>query len=203
MTKLDIVVAGVGGQGSLSASTFLGEAAARAGLEVVAGEIHGMSQRGGIVTSTVRIGRRCGPIVPLGTADVLVGFEPVEAWRVLDAASARTLVITGTRPIVPAGVSMKGDPYPEPAAVVEELRRVAGEVIALDAAAVAAAEGDARALGSVLLGVLAGTGRLPFDERLLLEVILEGVPGSATDANRRSFERGLEIGRARRVSARP
>jgi indolepyruvate ferredoxin oxidoreductase beta subunit len=199
MPKLDIVVAGVGGQGSLSASTFLGEAAARAGLEVVAGEIHGMSQRGGIVTSTVRIGRLCGPIVSLGEADVLLGFEPVEAWRALDAASGKTLVIVSTRPIVPPSVSMQGSPYPDPDAVVAELRKVAGRVIALDASAVATAEGNSQALNAVLLGVLAGVGALPFDDRLLLGVILENVPEGASDVNRRAFERGLELGRSHRA----
>jgi indolepyruvate ferredoxin oxidoreductase beta subunit len=197
--KLDIVVAGVGGQGSLSASTFLGEAAARAGLEVVAGEIHGMSQRGGIVTSTVRIGRLCGPIVSLGSAEVLLGFEPVEAWRAVDAVSDETLVVVNTRPIVPPNVSMKGEAYPDPGAVVEELRQVAGRVIALDASAVAAEAGNPQAVGSVLLGVLAGTGILPFDDRLLLGVILENVPERAVDANRRAFERGLELGRSHRA----
>jgi indolepyruvate ferredoxin oxidoreductase beta subunit len=199
MPRIDIVVAGVGGQGSLSASTFLGEAAARAGLEVMAGEIHGMSQRGGIVTSTVRIGRLCGPIVSLGEADVLLGFEPVEAWRALDAASGKTLVIVNTRPIVPSGVSMQGSPYPDPDAVVAELRKVAGRVIALDASAVATAEGNVQALNAVLLGVLAGIGALPFDDRLLLGVILENVPEGAVDVNRRAFERGLAIGRSHRA----
>lgn len=197
--KVDIVVAGVGGQGSLSASTFLGEAAARAGLEVVAGEIHGMSQRGGIVTSTVRMGRICGPIVSQGDAEVLLGFEPVEAWRALDAASAKTLVIVNTRPIVPPSVSMKGEKYPEPEAVVGELRKVAGRVVALDATAVAGEAGNPQALNAVLLGVLAGTGALPFDDRLLLGVILESVPERAVDANRLAFERGLEIGRSHRA----
>ncbi len=196
MTKIDIVVTGVGGQGSLSASTFLGEAAARAGLEVVAGEIHGMSQRGGIVTSTVRIGRLCGPIVSLGDAEVLLGFEPVETWRALDAASKKTLVVTNTRPIVPPNVSTRGDPYPDPEAVVDEIRKVARKVIAFDASAVAVEVGNPQALNAVLLGVLAGTGALPYDDRLLLDVIIENVPERTFDTNRNAFARGLDIGRS-------
>ncbi|MBW2277300.1 MAG: 2-oxoacid:acceptor oxidoreductase family protein, partial [Deltaproteobacteria bacterium] len=118
MKKLDIFVAGVGGQGSLTASTLLSRAATEAGIRVIAGEIHGMAQRGGVVTSTVRIGDVHGPIIPVGQADVLLGFEPVETWRSIGAAHPQTLVITGTRTIVPSSVSLSGERYPAAEEVV-------------------------------------------------------------------------------------
>jgi indolepyruvate ferredoxin oxidoreductase beta subunit len=196
MTKLDIFVAGVGGQGSLTASTALAQAAVAAGVNAVAGEIHGMAQRGGVVTSTVRLGDVRGPIIAAGSADVLLGFEPVEAWRSIGAANRRTLVITDTQPIVPSSVSLSGERYPETAEVVAALRELFDWVIAVDATAIATGLGNPLAMSSVLLGVLAGTGRLPFGDDVLLAAIEQGVPERACEVNRQAFARGLAIGRA-------
>ena len=104
MKKTDIFIIGVGGQGSLTTSRILGEAALRAGQNVLVGEIHGMAQRGGVVESTVRIGDVYGPTISEGCADVLLGFEPVETVRGLHKASKNTLVIVNTHAIVPATV---------------------------------------------------------------------------------------------------
>jgi indolepyruvate ferredoxin oxidoreductase beta subunit len=195
MGKLDIFITGVGGQGSLTASRILGEAAARAGLEVVVGEIHGMAQRGGVVESTVRVGTALGPIVSDGRADVLLGFEPVEAVRALAKAGPDTLAIVNTRCIVPFTVSLEGTEYPEVEAMLAEVRKIARRVIALDAAAEAQRAGSGQAINTVLLGVLAGAVELPFPVETLLEVIEESVPPKALEANRQAFERGREIGR--------
>jgi len=192
--KTDIFITGVGGQGSLSASRYLGEAAARAGLKVLVGEIHGMAQRGGIVESTVRIGAVHGPIVSDGQADVLIGFEPIETLRALGKASPDTLVVTNTYRMVPPLVSMRGGAYPEAADVVEQIRTFCKEVIALDATEIAREAGNAQALNSVMLGVVAGTGVLPFDVDLLHEVVMAGVPKRAIDVNEKAFAMGVEVG---------
>jgi len=197
MTRTDIFIAGVGGQGSLSASKFIGEAAALAGIKVVVGEIHGMAMRGGMVTSTVRLGDVHGAIISRGAADVLLGFEPVEAWRSLEMANRETLVITNTRTIVPPGVSMSGEGYPKGGDVVGALEQCCERVIALDATGLAIEAGNAMAINSVLLGVLAGTDRLPLPAALLLQVIEAGVPPRALEVNRNAFERGLAIGRSK------
>lgn len=197
MAKLDIFIAGVGGQGSLTASTLLARAAARAGIRVIAGEIHGMAQRGGVVTSTVRMGDVYGPIIPAGRADVLLGFEPVETWRSIGMANRQTLVITDTNTIVPSSVSLSGERYPEPDEVVTRLEQSFDRVIAIDATASATGLGNPRAMSSVLLGALSGTGLLPFDDDALLAAIDEGVPEAAREINRRAFAEGLEIGRNR------
>ena len=192
--KTDIFIAGVGGQGSLSASRFLGEAAVKAGLKVLVGEIHGMAQRGGIVESTVRIGDVYGPIIGDGQADVLMGFEPVETLRAMAKASPQTLIITNTHPIVPATVSMKGDKYPEAEEVLEKIRAISPRVIALDATEMAGQAGNTQALNAVLLGVLAGAGILPFDASLLREVLMAGVPKKALEVNEKAFAMGMKVG---------
>ena len=195
MAKTDIFITGVGGQGSLSASTFLGQAAVKAGLKVLVGEIHGMAQRGGIVESTVRIGDVHGPIVPDGQADVLLGFEPVETLRARAKASPRTLVVMNTHPIVPATVSMKGDPYPDAEEMIERIRSFCSWVIAVDATEMAQEAGNAQAVNAVLLGIVAGTGVLPLETDLLKETVLAGAPKKAIDVNERAFERGFAVGR--------
>ena len=192
--KTDIFITGVGGQGSLSASTALGEAATRAGLKVLVGEIHGMAQRGGVVESTVRIGSACGPIIPDGCADLLLGFEPVETWRALPKASPGTMVITNTHPIVPATVSMKGDDYPDPDFVVAQIRAFCQHTVAIDATEIAREAGNAKAMNTVLLGIVAGTGILPFDAEILRAVVMANVPKKTIEANERAFNRGVEIG---------
>jgi indolepyruvate ferredoxin oxidoreductase beta subunit len=195
VTKLDVFIAGVGGQGSLTASTLLGRAAARAGIKVVVGEIHGMAQRGGVVTSTVRLGDVYGPIISAGRADVLLGFEPIETWRSLAVASDQTLVITDTHPIEPASGAPAVAPYPAVKEALSALDAACGKVIALDATAVATELGNARAVNSLLLGVLAGTGVLPFEAAVLAKVIEEGVPLAAREVNAQAFARGQDLAR--------
>jgi indolepyruvate ferredoxin oxidoreductase, beta subunit len=194
MPKLDICISGVGGQGSLTASRILGEAATRAGLEVVVGEIHGMAQRGGVVESTVRIGGARGPIISDGRADVLLGFEPVEAVRALGKAGPQTLVIVNTRCIIPFTVSLEGSEYPKVEDLLAEVRKVTPRLVALDAADVAQKAGSGQAVNTVMLGVLAGAIALPFPRETLLEVIEESVPRKALPQNRQAFQAGLEIG---------
>ena len=193
MTKTDIFITGVGGQGSLSASTFLGQAAVEAGLKVLVGEIHGMAQRGGVVESTVRIGDVYGPIVSDGQADILLGFEPIETLRAMVKASAKTLVVTNTHPVVPATVSMKGDKYPDTDEVLAKIRTISPNVIAFDATETARQAGNAQALNAVLLGVLAGAGVLPFETEILRRVVLDGVPQKARDVNEKAFTLGMEM----------
>ena len=191
----DIYVVGVGGTGSVTSARFLGEAATRAGCKVLVGEVHGMAQRGGIVESSVRIGEVYGPIIDDGGAEVLLGFEPVETLRALNKATPATLIVTNTYPIVPATVSMAGERYPDPEEAITYLRRFARRVLALDATAEAAEAGSPLAQGTVLLGVLAGAGALPFPGDILRQAILEGVPERVREINDRAFERGLTFAR--------
>jgi indolepyruvate ferredoxin oxidoreductase, beta subunit len=191
MTKIDIFIVGVGGQGSLSASWFLGEAAVAAGLNVVVGEVHGMAQRGGIVESTVRLGDVHGPIISNGGADVLFGFEPIETLRCLGKASRGTLVVTNTHPIVPATVSMCGEPYPELDMVFARIRAHCERVVALDATGMAAAAGSAKAINASMLGALTATGAVPIPEAAIRAALMAHVPPKTRDLNNRAFDAGM------------
>jgi indolepyruvate ferredoxin oxidoreductase beta subunit len=190
MPRTDIFIVGVGGQGSLSASWFLGEAANRADLNVLVGEVHGMAQRGGVVESTVRIGDVHGPIISDGAADVLLGFEPVETLRFLHKASPGALVITNTHQVVPANVSMRGDPYPELERVLAMIRARCARVVALDATELARQAGSAKALNAVMLGALSASGTLPMGADVVEAALLDGVPAQVVDINVRAFAAG-------------
>jgi indolepyruvate ferredoxin oxidoreductase beta subunit len=187
---LRILFAGVGGQGVLSAGRWVGDAAAEAGMDVVIGQIHGMSQRGGSVQASVVLGGARSPEIPRGMADVLVAFEPMEGARALDRISKRTTAILNTRHLLPVSLQAAGRPYPPLSSLIGPIEEAAGRLIALDATAIAEQAGSPRSLNVVALGMLAGAVRLPFPAKALLDAILRaGLPAFA-EVNRRAFELG-------------
>jgi indolepyruvate ferredoxin oxidoreductase beta subunit len=190
--RLRIMLAGVGGQGVLSAGRWLGDATAAHGLEVVIGQIHGMSQRGGSVQATVAIGGALSPEIPKGMADVLLALEPMEGARALDRVSKRTAVFVNIRPLLPGSLQATGRPYPPLSSLLGPLEEAAGSMLALDATGLAEQAGSPRSLNVVTLGMLAGSGLMPFPKERLLETILAaGLPAFA-EVNRRAFRLGAE-----------
>jgi indolepyruvate ferredoxin oxidoreductase beta subunit len=187
---LRFVFCGVGGQGSLFGSLLLGDAAVAAGLEVVMSEIHGMSQRGGSVVSTVIVGAAHGPLVADGEADVLVAFEPVEALRAARFCSARTTAVVALRPWVPPSVAFGAAKYPPVADVLAALRKLCGRVVDVDAVAIAESCGVPQAQNVVVLGALATSGVLPFDDRFFLDAFRLRLPAAVQEATARAFEAG-------------
>ena len=186
-----IYVAGVGGQGSITATLIIGEAALAAGLNVVCSEIHGMAQRGGIVETAVLVGDVHSAMVPNGTADVLLGFEPVEGLRCLRKAHPeRTTVLVNHHPIVPVSVGLGWDNYPPVEEVERLLSRGAKRLVLLDAVSLAAGAGTAKAVGAVMVGALAGLGTLPVAREHWLGALFERAPARYRDANERAFDAG-------------
>src|SRR5512136_1314653 len=108
----DIYLVGVGGQGIITASKIIGDAALLAGKNVLLSETHGMAQRGGSVTCTARIGDAYSALIPDGRADVILGFELLEALRALPKASRKTAMISSNDTIVPLSVSTQKLHYP-------------------------------------------------------------------------------------------
>ena len=150
---LNILIIGVGGQGTLLASRFLGDVALRLGKDVKVSEVHGMSQRGGSVETCVRIGRNiASPIIDRGMADVILSFESVEALRALGYLKPGGLIITNTQEILPMPVISGAETYPE--RVAERLAGGNFNIIPLDALSVAERCGSAKCVNVVLLGVL-------------------------------------------------
>lgn len=190
--RLGILLVGVGGQGVLTAARAIGEAAHGAGLEVRVGQVHGMSRRGGSVEGTVGIGPGESGFLGARTADVVVGFEPLETRRALPRMSRGTRVLCSTGPVVPFGLTLGGGEYPPVERILEEVRRAAAEVREVDGPRVAREAGLPRALNVVMLGALAALGALPFGEDALWRAVEARCPPRWLEANRRAFLRGGE-----------
>ncbi len=120
MSPYNIYICGVGGQGIIKTSIVIGEAAMKSDLGVVMSEIHGMSQRGGVVSTELKIGESRSPIIEDGSADILIAFEPIEALRAISKASNDTFVIVNTSSIMPFNIQGSEVPYPKVSEVLDE-----------------------------------------------------------------------------------
>lgn len=190
MTKdnpVNILIAGVGGQGTVLASKILGEVAKSAGYDVKQSEIHGMSQRGGSVVTHVRYGQKIySPLVAAGNADVIMAFEELEALRYLPYLKKDGLLIVNQQQMLPMPVIAGNAQYPKD--VIEEAGAMGAQVKASAASALALEQGDARAANVVLLGILSRY--LEFPEERWLDAIRKTVKDKLVDMNLRAFEAG-------------
>lgn len=184
--KLDIILAGVGGQGILSIATILGDAALRNGLFLKQAEVHGMSQRGGDVQSDLRISDSPihSDLIPLGGADLIVSLEPMEALRYIPYLSPEGKIVTNTRPFV------NTTSYPEETVLKAEREKFC-QVIAFDMDGLAAEISAPRAANIILLG--AASVFIPIAK----EEILKGIDAifsckgeKIIEANYRAFNAG-------------
>lgn len=192
MSKMSIFITGVGGQGSLMASKIIARAAMNAGQKVLVSEVHGMAQRGGVVESTVKIGDVHSPILLDGDADILVGFELSETLRALRKASAKTTILTSTDVIVPITVSLGKGSYPDTDSALKEIKATGKVTLTLPLVDLATRAGNVITANMVMIGALAATGLLPFDEKYLREAMEGSVPERALEINRRAYELGRQ-----------
>ena len=189
--KTNIVLTGVGGQGVITAANILGKAAVNAGVNVFVSEVHGMAQRGGSVSCTVRVGNVSGPLVASGTADAILSTEPIEALRYIQYANKKTKVITDINPVIPFTVAVGGEEYPSLDEVYKEMALHA-ELHKIDALKISKESGAVITKNIVMLGALAAADVLPFKTEILLETILDNVPAKYKEINKKAFEGGLK-----------
>ena len=190
MYGIDIMIVGVGGQGTLLASKIMGALAIRAGLDVKLSEVHGMAQRGGSVETHVRIAESvAAPLVAPGTADYVLSFEPLEAARWSHFVKEGGMLLTSASRIWPMPVVSGNVPYPED--MDEKLAARGIEYIAVDAQAIAEEAGSARAVNIVLLGLLAR--KLSFATDLWLDAIADCVPAKTLEVNKKAFLLGFDL----------
>lgn len=186
---LNVLIVGVGGQGTLLASKFLGAAAALSGKDVKVSEVHGMSQRGGSVITCVKIGEKiASPIIDEGEADVILAFEQLEAIRWLPYLKKGGTIITNIQKINPMPVVSGAAKYPEN--IIDVLKKSDIELVTLDALGLAAECGSTKAVNVVLLGVLAS--RLSEVPASIWEESLKSVvPAKMYDINEKAFQKGV------------
>lgn len=187
----NVLLAGVGGQGILLASEVLSEVLMLAGYDVKKNEIHGMSQRGGSVTSHVRFGEKVySPIIPEGEADILFGFELLETYRYLPLLKAGGKVIVNRLRIMPPAVATGLERYPE--ALEEQIASQVKDTRVVDGQDLAAAAGNPRTVNTVLLGALSNV--LDIDAALWSQALEKMVPKKFLAENMKAFELGRQSG---------
>ncbi len=196
---INFLLAGVGGQGTILASDVLVNVGLAAGYQAKQAEVHGMSQRGGSVTSTVRWGKTVySPLVSPGEVDVYLAFEKVEALRNLSQLRHGALAVINMHAIPPVTVTSGGQSYPDDDRLFAAVAQVTDRAVYVDGASIAAALGNGRTENVVLLGTLSalmeregliGSELLP-DEWVVQ--ITARVPGRYAEVNRKAFEAGRE-----------
>ncbi len=188
MRKQDIILAGVGGQGILSIAFVIDSAALREGLSVKQAEVHGMAQRGGAVTSHLRLSRDrvWSDLIPRGEADLILSVEPLEALRYLDFLKPGGRVVTSSTPFINI------PDYPDKAALLARIKAVPGSVI-VDSETLAKQAGSSRAQNTVMLGA-ASRFLLPGEDGLRESIrLLFGKRGDKIlEANLKAFEAGKQ-----------
>ncbi|MCI5729195.1 MAG: indolepyruvate oxidoreductase subunit beta [Clostridia bacterium] len=188
MKTVNLMIVGVGGQGSLLASKLLGHLLLSRGYDVKVSEVHGMSQRGGSVVTFVRFGDRVySPVVDRGEADFIVSFEKLEAARWLSHLKKGGRVVVNTQEIEPMPVITGLAQYPQD--LVEKMRAQGAQVDALDCLSLAEQAGSAKAVNIVLMGRLSRY--FPdIPEQAWQEAITACVPEKYLELNRRAFALG-------------
>jgi len=188
---VQVLVVGVGGQGVLTAAQVLASAAHAVGHPVVVGQLHGMSQRGGSVECTVRLGDVHTSQLIGQFADVVLGFELLETLRAAERIGRSTVVVTSLSRIVPSTVTLGSAQYPTSEEILEQLSARARSVCTLDGPELARQAGQTRSLNAVLLGALVGVGALPLSAESVALALEERCAARFSQANRRAFELGL------------
>ena len=200
MQPVNVVIAGVGGQGNVVASEILATALAACGYRVSVGETFGASQRGGSVMSHVRAarGETPGPLIPKGLVDIVVGFEPLETLRIIaDYGRETTRVVVNPRPVYPLAVQAGEASYPDSRDLLETLGTLAAEVTVVEATELARRAGDVRAQNLAMVGALVGTGWLPIRPDAVVRILGERFADEILRLNREAFRLGLEDVRQR------
>ncbi|MDD6094707.1 MAG: indolepyruvate oxidoreductase subunit beta [Clostridia bacterium] len=189
MNTKNIMIVGVGGQGSLLASRILGAAALNSGYDVKVSEVHGMSQRGGSVVTYVRYGESvASPVICEGEADVILSFEKLESARWLPFLKIGGTVVTSVQEINPMPVITGAAQYPDE--IVEKIKALGVDIIAEDAAAIALEAGNEKAANVALIGLAAHV--LGFDTEALRAAVAACVPKKALDVNLKAFDLAVE-----------
>lgn len=186
----NIMIVGVGGQGTLLASRILGNVVISSGYDVKVSEVHGMSQRGGGVVTYVKYGEKVfSPIIDKAEADIILAFERLEAYRALPFLKKDGKLIVNDRRIDPMPVITGAMEYPE--GITEEMKEKA-DVTALDALALAEEAGSPKAVNVVMIGLMAKHTDIAYNR--WVDTIKKTVPAKLLDINLKAFDLGYQAG---------
>jgi len=193
---LNVVIAGVGGQGNVLMSFLIGSALVRKGYFVTIFDNYGASQRLGAVASYIKISHGRSNISPLlheGDADVIVGIEPIELIRNLSQfGNPEVITIANMRPVYPIGVITGEVEYPDLDKAIETIRSLSGQSWIVNATEEALKLGNPIYTNIILLGTLLGSNSLPLDKETMEEILKEELP-KVFDTNMVALQRGLDL----------
>lgn len=191
---MNLIITGVGGQGGVLSSKLLGKAAMMSGFEVTIGETYGASQRGGSVVSHIRISEleEHGPLIPEGSADVVVGFEPVETLKVLEEyGNPKVKVLTDVRPNYPVTVLSGEEEYPEVDDVIEIIEELCAELKIVEATELAESLGAPIVRNILMVGSLTGMNWVPIEKETFEGAIEDMFSEDKVKLNIKAFTKGF------------
>lgn len=188
MTK-NIMIVGVGGQGTLLASRILGNTVINQGFDVKVSEVHGMSQRGGSVVTYVKYGQKVySPIIDMGEADVILAFEMLEAYRAMPYLKSGGKIIVNDQKINPMPVIIGASEYPKD---IDKKMSEKVDLTLVNAVDLAKKAGNIKAVNVVLIGVMAKSTDIPYEN--WIETIKTTVPEKFLDVNIKAFDLGYNL----------
>ncbi len=187
--KSDFLLAGVGGQGVLTASDIVAEVGMALGLDAKKSEVHGFSQRGGVVESHVRWGQRvAAPLGEKGNIDYLIAFELMESARWIEFLKPGGVIIVNRQRILPMSATVGDAVYPSDEVIDKALRAVTAKIVYVDGLHIAQGLGNKNLANTVLLGALARV--MDVDPEVWLDVIVKRVPKKYLEENKKAFWAG-------------
>jgi indolepyruvate ferredoxin oxidoreductase beta subunit len=190
-TSFDILIVGIGGQGTILASNILGEACLLEGRHVKGAETHGMAQRGGSVETHIRIDGQYGPLIVPGTADLLISFDLLEALRYSHFLKNGGMMVVNRHMVLPTSVFTQKSPAPTEDEIVAQLARF--NPCLIDADKIAAEAGSSLSQNVVILG--AASWSIPLNAESLLAAVKKLVPPKTVEVNAKAFEMGRAFSR--------
>ena len=190
-SSFDILIVGIGGQGTILASNILGEACLIENRHVRGAETHGMAQRGGSVESHIRVGGEHGPLIPPGQADLLISFDLLEALRYSHYLKQGGKMVVNQRIVLPTSVFTQKIAVPSEDEIITALKKY--QICLLDADRIATEAGSPLSQNVVMLGAAAGA--MPLKAASLLEAVKRLVPKKTIEINVKAFEAGQATGR--------
>ena len=184
----NILIVGVGGQGTLLASRVLGNYAINRGLDCKLSEVHGMSQRGGSVVTHVRIGEKIfSPIIREGDADIIIAFEKLEALRWRHYLKKDGILVINDQEIMPMPVIVGAMPYP--VQVFEQIKAEGINLLVINAGEMAKECGNIKVANTIMIGALAKN--IGFDKKDIVEAVTNTVPAKLLEVNLLAIDKGF------------
>ncbi len=186
--SVNIVLCGVGGQGTILASKLISASAMAKGIPVKSAETIGMAQRGGSVFSNIRLGEDATcPMIAVGTADIIIAFEPGEAVRLLPYLKKGGTVVVSCRPVMPVTAALAGSDY-EGTEMLEYLESTVENLVAVDTVTACRELGSTKVLNLLLLGVAAASGALGLDIEDIRQAVVKRVPERFHELNFKALD---------------